>query len=139
MIVTALVRNASDSHEVTVRTDGMPRPLALPPKENGRGSAVNGGELLVLALATCYCNDVYREASRRKIPIDAVEVEASAEFTGIGLAASSVVYRARVASPAPEAEVAALLNETDAVAEVQNTVRAGVDVRLLPWEERDRP
>ena len=33
-------------------------------KSPGRGSAVNGGEFLVLALATCYCNDLYREAER---------------------------------------------------------------------------
>jgi organic hydroperoxide reductase OsmC/OhrA len=42
------------------------------------------GELLCLALATCYCNDVYREASRRGLAIRGVEVGVAAEFGGRG-------------------------------------------------------
>jgi hypothetical protein len=38
-----------------------------------------------------------------------------------------------VSSPADEEQVAALLRETDAVAEIHNTVRKGVPVQLLPW------
>jgi GNAT superfamily N-acetyltransferase len=95
---------------------------------------VNGGELLMLALATCYCNDVYREASSAGVPVEAVEVEAQADFEGIGLAATNVTYRARVVSPASSADVEALLRQTDAVAEVQNTVRAGVQIALRPWD-----
>jgi uncharacterized OsmC-like protein len=87
----------------------------------------------MLALATCYCNDIYREAARLKIEVDSVEVEASADFEGVGLAASNIRYRARVSSPASEEEVTALLRETDAVAEVHNTVRSGVAVQLLSW------
>ena len=62
-----------------------------------------------------------------------MEVEATADFDGIGLAASNIVYRARVASPAAEAEIAQLLKETDAVAEIHNTVRKGVPVQRVPW------
>lgn len=88
----------------------------------------------MLALATCYCNDVYREAARLGIEVTAVEVEASAQFEGIGLAATNVRYRARVASPAATAQIARLLEETDAVAEVHNTVRAGASIELVPWD-----
>lgn len=84
----------------------------------------------MLALATCYCNDLYREAARLGIPIDSVEVEASADFPGIGLAATNVCYRAKVSSPAPAAQVAELLLQTDAVSEVHNTLRAGVAVTM---------
>ena len=87
----------------------------------------------MLALATCYCNDLYREAARRGVSIDSVEVEASAEFEGVGLAARNIRYKARVVSSASDADVARLLRETDAVAEVHNTVRAGVAVKLEPW------
>ena len=104
--------------------------IGVAPRTNGRGSSVNGGEFLMLALATCYCNDLFREAARLHIPIEAAEVEASAEFPGIGLAATNICYRAKVQSSASPAEVARLLRETDAVAEVQNTVRAGVPVEL---------
>jgi len=43
-------------------------------------------------------------------------------------------YRARVESPASPEQVEALLRETDAVAEVHNTVRAGVPVVRARWE-----
>jgi uncharacterized OsmC-like protein len=129
--ISAIVRNAPEAHEVVVRTDAAVRSLALPPKPSGRGSAVNGGELLMLALATCYCNDLYREAERLGIPIDGVEVEASARFEGVGLAAADIRYRARVSSPAPPEAIEELLRRTDAVSEVHNTVRAGVPVTFV--------
>ena len=84
----------------------------------------------MLALATCYCNDLYREAKKLDIAIDAVEVEASADFPGIGLAATNIQYRAKVSSSAPAAHIAELLRQTDAVAEVHNTIRSGVAVTL---------
>jgi hypothetical protein len=86
----------------------------------------------MLALATCYCNDLFREAARLGIPVALAEVEASADFPGIGLAAKNIRYRVRVESSAPQADVAKLLRETDAVAEVHNTIRAGAPVELLP-------
>ena len=130
MEISAVVRNAASRHEVAVATDGNERALALPAKLSGGGSAVNGGELLMLALATCYCNDLYREAARLGIVLDGVEVRATARFEGIGLAASDIRYRAKVSSSAPAERIAALLRETDAVAEIHNTVRAGVPVVL---------
>jgi len=87
----------------------------------------------MLALATCYCNDLYREAERLGVPIQGVEVEASAEFNGVGLAATNVTYRARVQSTEPGERIEQLLRETDAVAEVHNTVRSPTTVRLVPW------
>jgi organic hydroperoxide reductase OsmC/OhrA len=134
MLISASVRNSASSHAASVVTAGRAQTLALPANSGGPGSAVNGGELLMLALATCYCNDLHREARRLGITIDALEVEASADFDGIGLAASNVRYRARVSSPAAESQIAALLRETDAVAEVHNTLRAGVQVERLPWD-----
>jgi hypothetical protein len=38
--------------------------LTVPPKSDGAGSNVNDDEFLMLALATCYCNDLYRDAAR---------------------------------------------------------------------------
>lgn len=134
MEITATVVSSAGRHDVTVRIGASMRSLPIAPRENGPGSSVNGGEFLMLALATCYCNDLYREAARLGIPIDGAEVEASAEFPGIGLAASNISYRAKVHSPAPAADLQRLLHETDAVAEVHNTVRAGVPVRLIQAE-----
>lgn len=133
MLVTAHLKNTATSHDVSVSTAGSTKTLSVPAKPGGLGSAVNGGEFLMLALATCYCNDLYREAARLKIQLDSVEVEASAEFEGVGLAARNVSYRARVSSKATQDEIAQLLRETDAVSEIHNTVRAGVGVTLQPW------
>lgn len=130
MKVSATVRSASYSHEVVLRTDGSEHTLTVPPKPAGGGSSVNGGEFLMLALATCYCNDLFREAARLRMALESVEVEASAEFAGIGLAATNITYRARVLSPASGMQVAELLRITDAVAEIHNTVRSGVPVTL---------
>ena len=87
----------------------------------------------MLALATCYCNDLYREAARLGLQIDAVEVEAQAEFEGVGLAAGNVRYRARIESAEPAAHIESLLAQTDVVAEVHNTLRAGTVVVREHW------
>lgn len=130
MRIGATVKNSLSGHEVEVCTATDAKSLAVQPKPTGRGSSINGGEFLMLALATCYCNDLFREAARMGIPIAVAEVEASAEFPGIGLAARNICYRARIESTASQADVARLLRETDAVAEVHNTIRAGVPVEL---------
>ncbi len=131
MEISAIVSHSGMEHAVTVRTDGNAREFAIPSMESGQGSGVNGGEFLLLALATCYSNDLYREAAQMGITLQAVAVEASATFSGPGLAAADIRYRARVASPADASTIADLLRRTDAVAEVHNTVRAGVPVTLV--------
>jgi organic hydroperoxide reductase OsmC/OhrA len=130
MKIAAVVKNGGGEHLVEVRTGDAQRPLDLPAKASGDGSAVNGGELLMLALATCFCNDLYREAAKRGIRLDAVEVQASADFPAAGLAAENIRYHATVRSPAGEDELARLIAETDKVAEVHQTIRAGVPVQL---------
>jgi organic hydroperoxide reductase OsmC/OhrA len=131
MLITAIVKNSPSAHEIRVRTGTVAQSLIVQPKVAGRGSAINGGEFLMLALATCYCNDLFREAERLRIAVEVAEVEASAEFPGIGLAATNIRYRARIESSASQADVARLLRETDPVAEVHNTIRAGATVELV--------
>jgi organic hydroperoxide reductase OsmC/OhrA len=131
MNISATVISSRSQHHVQVKTGTATQALDIPAKPAGDGSAINGGEFLMLALATCYCNDLYREAKRLEITIEGIEVEASADFEGIGLAATNIRYRAKVASPANASSVADLLRQTDAVAEVHNTVRAGVPVQLV--------
>jgi uncharacterized OsmC-like protein len=128
--IRAAVQNRAGHHQVTLSTDGRPARLEISAKATGPGSSINGGELLCLALATCYCNDLYREAARRQLPIDAVAVEVVAEFGGRGEPARRITYTAQVTSPAPAEAIAALLVETDRVAEVHNTLRRGVAVEF---------
>ena len=131
MEISAAVTSSASGHEAIVRTGTVSQSLAVPAKATGLGSSINGGEFLMLALATCYCNDLYREGARLGIPIEGAQVEATAEFPGVGLAATNIRYRAVVKSSADAEAIAQLLSETDAVAEVHNTVRAGVPVELL--------
>lgn len=133
MEIAATVTSSFAQHDVSVRTDCALKALAVPVKSAGGGSLINGGEFLMLALATCYCNDLYREAQRLGIPFIRVQVEAMAEFPGIGLAAKNIRYRATVESSAPPEAVAELLRKTDAVAEVHNTIRAGVPVERVSF------
>ena len=131
MQVSASVSSSSSGYDVSVSTGSTLQNLTVPAKSSGQGSAVNGGEFLMLALATCYCNDLYREAQRLGLSLQSAQVEAFAEFEGVGLAAKNIQYRASVQSTASPEEIARLLRETDAVAEVHNTIRAGVPVKLL--------
>ena len=57
--------NSHAQHHVTLTTDAKAHSIVIAPKAEGNGSSTNGGELLLLALATCYCNDIYREAAKR--------------------------------------------------------------------------
>lgn len=131
MEISAHVSSNPGQHRAVLRTGTAHHELTVAAKAAGGGSATNGGEFLMLALATCYCNDLYREAQRLGIVLDAVEVRATADFEGVGLAASNVRYHADVRSSAPPEAIDRLLRETDAVAEVHNTLRQGVVVRRL--------
>jgi uncharacterized OsmC-like protein len=75
MRIKAHVRNSAGRHDVTLSTNEHVHSIAIPPKPAGFGSSASGGELLFLALATCYCNDIYREAAKRGIQIEGVGVE----------------------------------------------------------------
>lgn len=86
--------------------------------------------MLFLALATCYCNDIYREAAKRDIEVDRVEVEVTGNFEAEGKPGSNIVYRAKVDAKASPEEIRELLSHTDTVAEIQNTLRVGTAVKL---------
>jgi len=128
--IAARLSNRLSGHTVEVATEGRWRPLVIGPKPAGRGSAVNGGELLFAALATCFCNDLYREAANRGVNVQGVEVEVQGTFGGPGEPARDVRYQVRVDADASPAEIEALVRATDAVTEIQNTLRGGCAVQL---------
>ena len=130
MKISANVQNSSGENTVMLRTGNNTHGLRIAPRPTGQGSSVSGGELLFLALATCYCNDIYREAAKLNLQIESVEVEVTGDFGGEGERATNVTYRAKVRSSASEAEVRELMQHTDKVSEIQNTVRMGIPVVL---------
>ncbi len=134
MHISATVINEGTQHQAILRTGEVETSLAIAAKSKGLGSSVNGGELLFLALATCYCNDVYREAKERGLTVDSVRVEVSGYFGGKGEPARDVTYRASVSTKATKDEVIELMRYTDSVSEVQNTLRQGTTVNLVGCE-----
>jgi len=130
MKIAARVSNTSPGHTVEVETEGRKQSIAIAPKSTGRGSSINGGELLFAALATCFCNDLYREAAKRGIGVHGVEVEMTGTFGSPGEAARDISYRVRVDADPPKTTIDDLIRATDSVTEIQNTLRAGYAVRL---------
>lgn len=130
MQISALVVNQNGRHRSEVRTGDKAQSLPIPARAQGRGSAVNGGELLFLAIATCYCNDIYREAEERGLAVESVQVEVTGHFGGKGDPAQNVTYRASVQAHGSEREVLDLMRHTDAVAEIHNTLRRATPVAL---------
>lgn len=130
MKISACVDNSQGQHLVTLSTNDNFHSIVIPPKSTGFGSSANGGELLFLALATCYCNDIYREAAKRNIPVEKVEVEVNGDFSAEGEPAQNVTCKAKVHAKGTEEEIRALMEHTDTVAEIQNTLRVITDVKL---------
>lgn len=134
MKISAHIQNSLYNHQVSLATDTNHHSLSIAPKPGGYGSSLNGGELLFLALATCYCNDVYREAAKRGLRIERLEIDVEGDFNGEGQPATNVTYRARAAAQASDEEILDLLRHTDQVAEIQNTLRMDTPVTLTSAE-----
>lgn len=130
MKISASVKSEFNNLQTTVQTNSVSQELKVPPKATGYGSSINGGELLMLSLATCFCNDIYREAAKRKILITSVGVEVNGEFGGEGEPGFNFTYRADVVADAPDDMIKELIEHTDRVAEIHNTLRKGVNVTL---------
>ena len=130
MKISARVESSRGQHHVSLATNDQAHSIQIAPKPAGVGSSANGGELLFLAVATCYCNDIYREAAKRGLSVQRVEVEVAGEFGAEGDPARNINYGAKVWAQAPDQTIRDLMSHTDRVAEIQNTLRVGVPVTL---------
>ena len=130
MKISALIENSPGNHRAVVRTGETEQIVPIPAKATGGGSALNGGELLCLALATCYCNDIYREAGLKHIEIFSVQVEAHAEFGKPGAAGMNFHYHVRITGDAPDEVLHGLATHTDTVSEIQKTLRNGAEIQF---------
>jgi uncharacterized OsmC-like protein len=131
MKISAGVKSEFNQHEIIVQTNDAAKKIFIAPKPSGYGSSVNGGELLLLALATCFCNDIYREAATRNITVTGVEVECTADFGDDGDPGVNFQYKTKVTSDAPDSEIQELIRHTDGIAEIHKTLRNGANVTLV--------
>lgn len=130
MKIDAILTNSGSDHKVVVSTNNNSKAISIPAKAEGNGSSVNGGELLFAALATCFCNDIYREATRRNIAINSIVVHVTGEFGGEGDPAKKISYEAKIDSPNTRNEIDKLIADVDSIAEIHNTLRKGIAVTL---------
>jgi uncharacterized OsmC-like protein len=134
MKCVAKLQNSLNQHHVTLSTNENIHTLVIAPKETGFGSGIIGGELLFLALATCFCNDIYREASKTGIKVEQVEVEVEGEFGAEGEPAKNLSYKTKITAQAGEVQIREMINRADQMAEIQNTLRLGIPVVLRSVE-----
>ncbi len=85
---------------------------------------------MLLALAGCYCNDIFREAAKLGMAIKSVQVDVQADWGGEPVRAQNVTYSTRIEAEAREADILALIEQTDRVAEIHNSLRSGTPVML---------
>lgn len=131
MNISATIKNSFEKNDIIVKTEDSRQSIAISSKQGGLGSSVNGGELLFLALATCFCNDLYREASKRKMILESVEVTVSGQFGKEGEPAKEISYIANVTTKNhSQNEIAELIKLVDNIAEIHNTLRKGIAVEL---------
>jgi uncharacterized OsmC-like protein len=130
MKISASVKSQKNSLETNVQTNDTSKQILIKPKSNGQGSLVNGGELLLLSVAICFCNDIYREAAKLNINIDQVEVIATGEFGAEGGSGFNFEYQTNIIADASDNEIQYLIEHTDKVAEVHNTLRNGVNITI---------
>lgn len=131
MKISASIKSSFQLHEANVETENNKKIISITPKTEGYGSSINGGELLFLSLATCFCNDLYREATKRNIKIDTLEIIVSGEFGGEGEPAKNITYKVQVqAKEHSDAQIYDLIEKVDKIAEIHNTLRKGINVEL---------
>lgn len=98
-----------------------------PLEAGGGGKGFNGGQLLYLAVAGCISNDLFREAPRFGVELDAVRVKVEGDFSGSPLVSDAITYDVELSG---SGDLEALVREVDRIAEIPNSLRRGTTVSL---------
>src|SRR6476659_2289523 len=111
-----------DAYRVRLRTVGD-GPTALgqggrftltvdrPAAAGGGGLGFNGGQLLYMAIAACWSNDLYREAATLGIELDGVEVSVDGDCPARGEGSTPIAMEVTIRSAAQEARLRELVAE----------------------------
>jgi putative redox protein len=124
------VRTVQDACVAVGWTGHRTLTIDRPEEAGGMGLGFNGGELLLLAIGGCYCNDIFREAARRSMVIKSVQVDVEADWGGEPVRAQNVTFAPRIEAAASEEEILDLIEYTDRIAEIPNSLRLGTPVTL---------
>jgi uncharacterized OsmC-like protein len=100
----------------------------------GLGIGFNDGELILLAVGGCYCNDLFREARRLNIDVKSAHFEVECDWGGDPVRATSLAFTVKIEGPAPREKLAELIHHVDRIAEIPNSLRLGTNVSLKNYE-----
>jgi len=124
------IHNSQDQHPIDLSTGDRTSKIEIPPGPTGFGSSASGGSSSCSPFATCYCNDVYREAAKMGIRVSQVDVECSAAFPAEGQPAQDITYTAKIAAGASPQQIRDMAAQADRLAEIQNTIRSAIPVTI---------
>jgi len=131
MKYSASLHNVDGKLDIFMKVGDKTNTVSIAPKPNGMGSSISGGEVLFLAIATCYCNDIYREGRKLGIVVGNVEVDVDGDFGSPGEPALNVTCKIKVTAQASEDEIRKLVEYTDSIAEIPKSIRNGTAISLL--------
>jgi putative redox protein len=137
----------SDAYRVRLRTvgdgptalgQGGPFTLTVdrPAAAGGGGLGFSGGQLLYMAIAACWSNDLYREAATMGVDLDGVEITVDGDFPARGSGSTPITVEVVVRSSAPEERVRELIAEVERVAEIPRAIRDATPIELSASVER---
>ena len=98
-----------------------------PVDAGGGGKGFQRRQLLDLTVAGCVSNDLFREAPRFDVELDAVRVTVEGDFLGDPAVSGAISYDVE---PSGSGDLAALVREVDRIAEIPNSLRQGTPVSL---------
>jgi uncharacterized OsmC-like protein len=101
-----------------------------PTAAGGGGLGFSGGQLLYMAIAACWSNDLDREAATMGIELDGVELTVDGDFPARGAGSTPITVDVVVRSSAPEAKVCELIAEVERVAEIPRSIRDGAPIEV---------
>ncbi len=104
--------------------------IGRPEAVGGDGLGYSGSQVLVLAVGTCFYNNLYYAADERGIKLRSVELEVVSGWTEEPKVSSGIVVNAKVEAEASPAEIEELIHHANRVSTVSNSVRQGTAVSM---------
>ena len=138
MGLRSAIASMPDPYRVELRSlDGGPTAVASsgaysviidrPAAAGGRGLGFSGGQLLYAAIAGCYSNDLYREATTMGVALTRVAITVDGDFPKRGEPSTPITVDVDVEG---DGDLLALVRLVDQVAEIPNSIRGTTPVEL---------